>query len=311
MKAARVTSWGSPPEYMDLPDLPTPSDNQLQLKVLAAGVPRVVQARAAGKHPSAFNAPLPYDPSIDGVGIDEATGQKYFINSLSAPLFVERVNVDRNQLIKLDASSDPVSIAALTNPTMGGWLALQCRAVGGCRGRTVVILGATSASGRAAAFVARELGATRVVGISRNEETLATVEGLDERVVLRSPLTLPSGVGPVHIVLDYVGGPVAVELMRAADIEPGENLQYIQVGGLAGEENMTLPMRLLNIKPIRVMASGIGSVSKQELKREIPGLVEVISRMKRPFDVAAFPMAEVQKFWDSEETQGKRLVLVP
>ncbi|KAF4468478.1 hypothetical protein FALBO_4646 [Fusarium albosuccineum] len=292
MKAARVTSWGSAPEYMDVPELLAPAANELQLRVLAAGVPRVVQARAAGKHPTAFNSSLPYDPSIDGVGLDEATGDKYFINSLAAPLFCERANIDKAQLIKLNADPDPVSIAALANPTM-------------------TIIGATSASGRAAALVARALGAARVVGISRNEETLAAVDGLDDRVELKSPLVLPPSVGPVHIVLDYVGGKAGVELMRAAEIEPGENLQYIQVGGLSGEENMVIPARLLNIKPIRVMASGIGSVSKQELNREIPGLVNVIANMKRPFEVHAFPMASVEAAWESKDTRDKRLVLVP
>ncbi|KAM0414604.1 hypothetical protein ACHAPT_013554 [Fusarium lateritium] len=311
MKAALVTSWGNPPEYIDVPNLPPPSSNELQVKVLAAGVPRVVQGRASGKHPSAFNSPLPYDPSIDDVGLDEATGNMYFISSLAAPVFCERVNVDKAQLIKLDAGVDPVTIAALANPTMSSWLALKCRAIGGCQGRTVAIIGATSASGRAAAFVARELGAAHVVGISRTGETLAAVEGLDERIVMQAPLIIPPSVGPIDIVLDYVGGSAGVKVMKAAEIKRGENLQYIQIGGLGGEQNMVLPGRLLNVKPIRVMASGIGSVSKQELKKEIPGLVDCICRMKRPFEIYAFPMAEVQNIWDSEEAMTKRLVLVP
>ncbi|RSL82999.1 hypothetical protein CEP51_004791 [Fusarium floridanum] len=311
MKAAQVTSWGNPPEYMDVPDLPLPSPNELKVKVLAAGVPRVVQVRASGKHPSAFNSTLPYDPSIDGVGLDEATGDMYFISSLAAPVFCERANVDKAQLIKLDAGVDPVTIAALANPTMSSWLALKCRAIGGCEGRTVAIIGATSASGRLAAFVARELGAARVVGISRTEETLAAVEGLDERIVMQTPLSIPPSVGPIDIVLDYVGGSAGVEVMKAAEIKRGENLQYIQIGGLSGEENMVLPGRLLNVKPIRVMASGIGSVSKQELKREISGLVAALCRMKPPFEILAFPMSDVQKVWESEEAKTKRLVLVP
>lgn len=77
MKGAHVISWGSSPVFTDLPDLPQPSSTQLQLKVLAVGVPRVVQARAAGKHSSVQNKPLPLDPSLDGVGRDESTGDLY------------------------------------------------------------------------------------------------------------------------------------------------------------------------------------------------------------------------------------------
>lgn len=294
---------------MDIPDLPPPSPTQLQLKMLAAAVPRVVKARALGKHPSAFSSPLPYDPSVDGVALDETTGEKYYLTRLAAPLFAERVNVEKTQLVKLDKGCDPVGIAALANPAMSSWLALNCRVVGGVKGRTVVILGATSASGRAAAVVARGLGAKKVVGVSRDEEMLKGVKGLDERVVSQSPLSLPASVGPVHVVLDYVGGPIAVEAMRAAEVEEGENLQYVQVGGLAGEEELVLPMRLLNVKAIRVMASGIGSVSKGELVREIPGLVEVLGGMEVPFGVEAVPMEEVERVW--EGVGDKRLVLIP
>ncbi|KAF7557920.1 hypothetical protein G7Z17_g292 [Cylindrodendrum hubeiense] len=311
MKAARVTSWGSPPEYITVPDLPAPSPSQLQLKVLAVGIPRVVRGRAARKHPSAFGASLPFDPSIDGVGLDEATNDRYFITASSEPLLAERVNVDRSQLVKLDAAADAVTVAALANPTASSWLALRRRAIGGCQGRTVAILGATSASGRAAVSVARALGASRVVGLARSEESLAAVEGLDEHVVLADPFVLPSSVGPIDIVLDYVGGPVAIDLLQAAVIRPGENLQYIQVGGLAGYENHTLPARLINRKPILIMGSGLGSVSTEEIEREGPGLVAMISQMKAPFEVVTAPLADAQSVWESKEVGDKRLVLVP
>ncbi|KAL5362134.1 hypothetical protein BJX96DRAFT_98409 [Aspergillus floccosus] len=312
MKVARVTAWGSPPEYASAPDPPAPSPTQLQLSVVAAGVPRVVRGRAAGKHPSAMRASLPYDPSIDGVGRDDATGELYFINSLAAPVFAERANVERSQLMKLPAGADPVTIAGLINPTASSWLALRCRAIGGCAGRTVAILGATSTSGRIAANVARQLGATRVIGLARNEASLAAVDGLDARVRLQDPLVLPDDLGPVHIVLDYVGGPAAVQLLQMLQPPPpGENIQYIVVGGLAGYEHMDLPLRLVNVKPIIIMGSGMGSLSKEDFTREMPGLVNALAKMGPIIDVFPVPMAEVQSVWDSEEAQMKRMVIVP
>ncbi|KAK7413077.1 hypothetical protein QQX98_008025 [Neonectria punicea] len=300
MKAARVTSWGSAPEYIDVPDLEAPSPGQVQLKMLAVGVPRVVRGRAARKHPSAFNAELPFDPSLDGVGVDEATNERYFVTPFAGALLAERVNVNQNQLVKLDPAADPVTVAALANPASSSWLALQCRVVGGCKGRTVVILGATSASGRLAAMVAQSLGAARVVGLSRSEDTLATVDGLDDRIVLTDPLVLPVDIGPVDIVLDY-----------KAEVRPDENLQYVQIGGLAGYESHVLPARLINLKPIRIMGSGAGSVSRDEMKREVGGLVAAITSMKTPFGVFTAPLAEAHTVWDLEDTEGKRLVLVP
>lgn len=312
MKGARVTAWGSPPEYTDVPDLPPPSPSQLRVKVLAAGVPRAVMGRATGQHPSAFGQALPYDPSIDGVGRDEATGALYFINSLVTSVFSEYANVERAQLFPVAPDADPVAVAALINNTQSSWMALRCRAVGGCAGRTVVIVGATSNSGRCAAQVARLLGAAKVVGVSRDPATLATVAGLDERVVLRDPLELPADLGPVHVILDFVGGPVAVQLLKAAEADPVANLQYIQTGGLAGEEFLNIPARLINVKPIRIMASGVGSLSKEDILREMPGVVNAITQIKTPpFEVLAAPMSEVQSVWNSEEAKTKRLVLIP
>jgi hypothetical protein len=124
-------------------------------------------------------------------------------------------------------------------------------------------------------------------------------------------LVLPDRIGPVHIVLDWVGGPVAVQVMQQAQIEPGENLQYIQTDGLAGQENIIVPARLINIKPIRIMASGVGSFSKDDMKREMPDLVRALTEMKNPLEVLTAPMKDVTEAWNSEEAQKKRLVLVP
>ena len=66
--------------------------------------------------------------------------------------------------------------------------------------------------------VARHLGAAKIVGASRTKETLNKVEGLDERVLLTDPLEIPKSVGPIDIVLDYVGGPNNVAVMKTVDI---------------------------------------------------------------------------------------------
>ncbi|CAG8180246.1 unnamed protein product [Penicillium salamii] len=311
MKVAQVTSWDSPPEYISAPELPAPTPTQLQVKVMAVGVPRVVRLRALAQHPSAMGAQLPYDPSIDGIGLDEATGELYYINVMAAPLFAERANVERSQLLKLAPGSDAVTIAAMTNPATSSWMALKCRAIGGCQGRTVAIVGATSASGRVAAFIAHELGATKVIGLGRNESTLASVAGLDSRIQLQHPLILPPDLGPVHIVLDYVGGPASVELMQNLEAPPNENLQYIAVGALAGHMKIELPFHLINRKPIMIMASGVGSLRKTDFQREMPGLLDAISRMGPILDIFPVPMIDIHTAWDTDEVQLKRLVLIP
>ncbi|OGM48311.1 hypothetical protein ABOM_002197 [Aspergillus bombycis] len=314
MKAALVMSWGKPPQYISIPDLPPPSPTQLQLKVLATSVTRVVRSRAAGAHSTTFKAPLPHDPSVDGVGIDEITGDMYYITQLAAPLFAERANVNLRHVIKLDPGTDPVKVAALANPVSCSWMTLQCRVIGGCQGRTVLIIGATSASGRCAAIVARSLGAARIIGLSRNEDTLAAVEGLDDRVVLREPFALPPRVGPVHIVLDYIGsGPAASGILQTAQGVRGENLQYIQVGNVADRPHIfdVVPSYLINHRPICILGTGIGCFTVEDWRRELPEIMKMINQMQIPFPIFTVPLSDVASAWESEDTLTKRLILVP
>ncbi|KAK4041316.1 hypothetical protein C8A01DRAFT_14889 [Parachaetomium inaequale] len=312
MKVARVTAWGSAPEYSDAPDLPAPSPSQVQVKVVAVGAPPVVRGRALGKHSSAGGAALPFDPSMDGVVQDEATGDLYYATPMAAPLFAERANVDRHTLVKLAPGADPITVAALVNPVASSWMALRCRAIpGSYEGATVLVLGATSTSGRAAIAVARSLGAGRIIGMSRTEATLAAVPDLDERVVLQDPFTLPASLGPVHIVLDFVGGRAAAGVLQAAQIEPGKDLQYIHVGDLARDENFEVSGRLLNSKPVRITGSGMGAWGKMEIKKEIGGLLGAVVKMPRPEGLVTAKLADIQTVWDSEEAKGKRLVLTP
>ncbi|KAE8353441.1 hypothetical protein BDV28DRAFT_157056 [Aspergillus coremiiformis] len=315
MNGARVTSWDKPPLAVFLPEPPSPSPTQLQLKVLATSVTRVVRSRASGKHATSFDAAFPYDPSVDGVGMDAATGDLYFITQLAAQLFAECTNVEKRHLVKLDPGTDPVKVAALAHPVSCSWMTLRCRVFGGCQGRTVVIIGATSASGRAAALVARSMGAARIVGLSRNEATLATVEGLDDRVVLQEPFALPPSVGPVHVILDYVGhGPAAVGILQSARCEYGENVQYVQVGNIAQRGPhlfQLLPMALINQRPICILGTGTGCFTAEDWRTELPEIMKMISRMETPFPVFTAPLSQVASVWECEDALTKRLVLIP
>lgn len=309
MKGARVVDWAKAPEFIDVPDLPAPSDGQLQLKILAAAVTHVVRLRASQKHPP--NAELPWDPSVDGIGLDEATGERYVIGSLAASVFSERANVDKSRLVDIPPEVDAVHLAAMANAGAASWMALRRRVVGGCRNKTVCILGATGAAGRMAPFIARHLGASRIVGAGRAEDSLKTVEGLDDYVLLKEDFEMPSHIGPIDICIDFVGGPIAAEFLKAVEIRPGENLQYVLNGGLAGYDNLVIPNQVILQKPIRIMASSVGSWGPGALAAETPGLIEVLCRIELPFKIFEAPLSEVHEAWTSEENKSKRLVLIP
>ncbi|TLD05153.1 uncharacterized protein PgNI_09489 [Pyricularia grisea] len=315
MRAARIHTWGLPPRFSltaSLPLAPPPSTH-MQLRIKAVGLHSIVRGRGQGTHPSCRGATLPFDPSVDGVGLDECSGRLFYINALAAPLLAERANVAVSDLVPLEgvgpSCCDPVAVAALVNPVSSSWMALRRRVVGGVAGLTVLVLGVTSTSGRAAAQVARFLGAARVLGASRSG---VDVEGVDEHILLP-----PAGqqldisvVGHVHVILDYVGGTAARHVLETVVTPPGLDTQYVHVGDLGGCDELAISGRVLNSKAIRIMGSGMGSWAKQDLRDEIPKLVEFTSTMERPGNVTTYRLEDIESAWNNVGS-GVRTVVTP
>ncbi|KAI0765153.1 hypothetical protein C8Q74DRAFT_1286571 [Fomes fomentarius] len=156
--AAQVTSWGAAPTYTTVPapPAPPPSSDIVQIRVLATGVHQLVRSRAAGQHYT--SGALPHIVGVDGVGTTEGEGEDagktvYFV-ALKTGACAERVNVPRAYVFDLPerttAALTPEAIAAIANPAMSSWMALKTRVDLDKlpkQGWTVLVLGATSASG--------------------------------------------------------------------------------------------------------------------------------------------------------------------
>lgn len=313
MHAAVVTDFSQSPRYTAVPDLPTPSPEQLRLRVLAAGVPNVARMIVAGKH--FITASLPYIPGIDGVGVDESASppQKYYFSTLPANTgsLSEYVNVDRRSAVALPEEIDETSVAALVNPAQSSWMALRHRTSNLPQGWSVAILGATSASGRIAVGIAKALGAGHIIGIARGEKALAEVDGLHERIVLDG--TDPAKTdfsalgGHVDVVLDYVYGPAMLALLSA--LTPTAEVQYVQIGVLSGAD-AALPAALLRSKMITMRGAGPGSWTMAQLGGETAGLLKAVHGLKAD-SLHIARLEEVQIVWNSPDAKGKRLVFVP
>ncbi|KAK6222234.1 quinone oxidoreductase [Colletotrichum tabaci] len=308
MHAALVNSWGSPPTYTTAADLPPPSPTQIRLRVLAAGVHRLVLSRAAGKHYTSTT--LPHLPGADGVGEDPTTGQRYYFSALATGSFAEFVNIERDMLAPLPETADAVAVAAYTNPVMSSWMAFAARAAAATAvrepGFSVAILGVTSASGRVAVDVARSKGAGRVVGIARNAAAMAEME-LDERIVLRAGgETDWSRLGEVDVVLDYVYGPPVVDLLKALPASERE-VQFVHVGSVSGDGDISLPGAILRGKRVAIRGAGPGSWTMAEYAKELGGMVGVSSGLKGN-NVTVIGFKDVEKGW-KEAAIGKNRVV--
>lgn len=296
MKAAIVRTFGEPPEYGDFEE-PRPGEGEIVATVRAAGLHVLVKGLAAGKH-YASSGELPMIPGVDGVA-QLPDGRRVYFGGIRGTFgtMAERAIVDRHAFVLPDQGSD-AHYAAVMNPGMSSWLALRERARF-VPGESVLVLGATGASGSLALQVARHLGAARVIAAARNREALERLDA-DVRVPLESAAI--AGLGPVDIVLDYVWGEVAE--MTLSSLARGRT-RYVQIGSLAGDV-IRLPSGLLRSSALEITGSGMGAISWEALQREVPKFLELAPSLELDYDVV--PLRDVAKVWNGHP---KRVVFVP
>jgi hypothetical protein len=158
-------------------------------------------------------------------------------------------------------------------------------------------MGVTGLSGRLAVHFARTLGAGRIIGVARDHGRMLPLD-LDQRIVLaENPAETDfSGIGDLDLILDYLYGPVIPALFDS--LKSSVPTQYLQIGTVCGA-NMCLPGALLRTKNITIRGSGPGAWPLSQLSKELPDLLEVISRLP-DMGLKARRLEDVETAWLSE-----------
>jgi NADPH:quinone reductase-like Zn-dependent oxidoreductase len=303
MHQAQVTTWGAAPKYVEAPDLPAPAEGEVRIKVLGAGLHQVVRSRASGQHYTSGS--LPHVPGMDGTGLTD-DGKLVYFSSFDVGSFSEYVNMDKRRALSVPDGLDPVQVAGITNPAMSSWMALKARTTDLPKDFTVLIVGATSASGRVAIPLARALGAGKVIGAARNEKAMESL-GLDGAITIASEpeKTDFSKLGDVDVILDYVFGPLTVQLLSS--LQSHRPVQYVHIGGLGGLD-INLPGSVLRSKNLTIRGSGPGAWSMQEVVKTMPEMLEALKGVPEQ-PVKKVKLADVEKEWNNAGSE--RLVFVP
>jgi len=307
MKAALVTGPGQTPIYGDFPD-PVPSAGESLVTVTASALSRLAVGRASGSHYSASGA-YPMVVGVDGVGKLEDGRRVYFVLP-RAPYgsMSERTVVKASQCIFLPEGLGDVLAAGIANPGMSCWGALKERGKLQA-GETVLINGATGTAGRLAIQVAKYMGAKKVIATGLNPESLRgltalgadiTVPLVEDGAALEDAFKEQFSKG-VDVVVDYVWGPSAEHLLAAAAKAgtQGRHIRYVHVGTLSGIENIKLPGTTLRSLPLEIMGSGIGSVSWENIVKDIGELLNTTVGAGFNIETKSVPLPEVEAAWAS------------
>ncbi|SFD60826.1 NADPH:quinone reductase [Pseudomonas citronellolis] len=316
MKAAIVHAFDQPPRYGEFEAQPAAAGEVL-VRVRAAALSQLVRAQASGKHYSSPRS-LPAVPGVDGVGLLEDGTRVYFAFP-RAPhgAMAETVAVDARYCVAVPDGIDDITAAAIANPGMSSWAALQERAHFK-PGESVLVNGAAGTSGRLAIQVARHLGASRVIATARNPAVEAELRalGADHFIRLDQPaeqLTAElreeiQGRG-IDVVLDYLWGPPAACILDAAAShgsgEASPRLLFVNIGSLAGA-SLPLNAGALRSSGLELLGSGLGSVSNEGLVRVIGQLLRAIEPAGLKVDAEAVPLSEVESAW--QRSAAERIV---
>lgn len=320
MKAAVLHKLGESPRFAEFAD-PVAGAEEALVRVRAASLKNIERQLAAGTH-YASPRELPIVCGTDGVGTLE-DGTRVFFGGARRPFgaMAELTVAPRAFCFPVSDALDDVTAAALPNPGVSAWLTLTHRAKLAA-GEAVLILGATGVTGQLAVQSAKLLGAKRVIGAGRNEGALAKLRemGADATIqlgqadaALKEEFARAAGDDGFDVVVDYLWGHPTEVLLAAitkSEFAPvTKQTRLVQVGESAGP-TISLSAAVLRSTPLTIL----GTAGIPAMPVLMDAMDQVLSRGARGelrIETEAVPLVNVEKAWQSKESSGRRIVLVP
>jgi NADPH:quinone reductase-like Zn-dependent oxidoreductase len=323
MNAAVLHTIGRAPRFETFSDPVAQQSDEVIIDVRAAALKPVDKQMANGSHYAAFRE-FPVVCGVDGVG-RLADGSRVFFARPRLPhgAMAEQTVAPRSQCFPLPDNIDDVTAAAVFNPGLSAWGALQWRAQLAA-GERVLILGATGVTGKLAIQTAKLLGAGRVVAAGRNEEILSTLRALGADVTIPIGKSVPDltealvragGENGFDVIIDYLWGAPTEALLAAighSDFKAAPSrVRLVEVGESAGA-SVTLPASVLRSSRLEILGAGTGSAptSPDMWVDAIRQMLENVASGKLRIETERVPLSEVESAW-GREWHGRRPVLIP
>ncbi|UTN02953.1 zinc-binding alcohol dehydrogenase family protein [Flavobacterium bizetiae] len=322
MKAAVIYKKGELPKYAEFAEPIIQNENEVLISVKAVGITNLDKGIVSGDHYSSENESQNGTViGSDAVGILE-NGKRVYARGINGTI-AEKALVEKNRMIPLpDGISDAIA-ASMPNAVAGSAMALRFRA-GIKSGETVLINGATGFTGQMAIQVAKHYGAKKIIVTGRNEKTLQSLLeiGADEIISLKqddeaivAQLKVIHLNSPINIVLDYLWGHPA-ELILTALKGNGSfttKVRYVTIGGMAGD-TIQLSSGILRSVDLQLSGSGLGSWTKEEVKllftEILPEMFLLAVQNKLQVNIETTSLVDIEKAWNIEVPDGKRLVVL-
>lgn len=306
MKAAVLRQYGTIPVYQDFPDPQVTSDDEVLISPVASSIKQLDLSKAAGTHYTKF-ASMPTVVGTDGVGLTE-DGKRIYATGMTG-MMAQHALVKKQSGISIPDGLDNATAAALPNTLVGSDLALLEK--GRIKpGDTVLVDGATGATGSMAVQMAKIHGAQTVIVTGRNPEKLAYLKtlGADMTINLKqedskviADLINAYREAPFDVIIDYLWGRPAELIMTAlSKVKSVKPMKFISVGGLDNPE-ARVASQLFRSKHINLLGSGIGSFSPQVLQEylraNLVNVYNLVLQNRIIFHTNTFSLEDISKAW--------------
>jgi NADPH:quinone reductase-like Zn-dependent oxidoreductase len=215
MKAVVVHEYGGPEalKYEDVPR-PEPKEDQILVRIVAAGVNPVDAAIRSGKYAKFFGTTLPFIPGFDIAGVVEKIGAKITKFKAGDPIYAmidlkdgggyaEYTGATQDGAAPKPRSLDYVEAAAVPGVALTAWQALVDTAKL-TAGKTVLIHGGSGGVGTFAIQIAKARGAKVIATASTRNQDLLKQLGADVAVDYTNQ-KFEDVAKDVDVVLDSVG----------------------------------------------------------------------------------------------------------
>ena len=321
MKAAVLYSKEGMPQYADIPEPAPENDQEVLVSVKAVALKHFDKSRVKGTHYSTESEKQ--EAKViggDGVCLLPDGTRVYALGA--SGMMAEKATVERKRVVPIPAGLDDITAAALPNAVIGAAMALRFRA-GIEPGDTVLINGATGFTGRVAVQIARHYGAGKIVVTGRNPQSLKELValGADEIISIQqgdddliAQVRHVHSVTPIHVVIDYLWGHTAELILTAikGDGSFGQRTRFVSVGTITGDL-IQLSGASLRSMDLILLGSGLGSWTKGQVgllfSEILPEMFRLAADGKLKVETVAVPLAEIEKLWAVNVSDGRRLVV--
>ncbi len=312
---------GMPQYTEDFPEPIVKNEDEILISVKAAAFKNLDKSMASGKHyTTEGDIQLAKVIGGDGVGL-LANGRRVYALGVSG-MMAEKAVVEKSRMIEIPEGLDDITAAALPNAVAGSAMALRFRAAIQ-PGETVLINGATGFTGKTAVQIAKYYGAGKIIVTGRNEQTLQLLLplGADEIVsVSQNDESFIAQIKQIHnntpidIVIDYLWGHSAELILETLKGKGGftHRTRFVSIGSITGDK-IQLSSEILRSVDLQLSGSGMGSWTKEEmqklLKEIVPEMFRLAADNKLKLETLNISLMDIDKLWELEVTDGKRLVV--